>query len=91
MIFNIKMDLTRKARFVANGSKTDEPKGSKYAGVVSRESVRICFTYAALHGLNVLAGDIQNAYLTAPTSEKFWCRCGKEFGSEEEGRIAIIV
>ena len=91
MVFDVKMDLTRKARFVANGSKTDEPKGSKYAGVVSRESVRICFTYAALHGLNVLAGDIQNAYLTAPTSEKFWCKCGKEFGSEEEGRIAVIV
>ena len=91
MVFDVKMDLTRKARFVANGSKTADPSGSKYAGVVSRESVRIAFTYAALHGLNILAGDIQNAYLQAPTSEKFWCKCGKEFGSEEEGRIAVIV
>ena len=91
MVFDIKMDLTRKARFVANGSKTADPDGSKYAGVVSRESVRIAFTYAALHGLDLMAGDIQNAYLQAPTSEKFWCKCGKEFGSEEEGRIAVIV
>ena len=52
------MDLTRKARFVANGSKTADPGGSKYAGVVSREYVRIAFTYAALHGLNIMAGDI---------------------------------
>ena len=41
MIFDIKMDMTRKARYVANGAKTQEPSGSKYAGVVSRESVRI--------------------------------------------------
>lgn len=51
----------------------------------------ICFTYAALHGLNVLAGDIQTAYLQAPTSEKFWCKSGKEFGSDEEGRITVVV
>ena len=90
IVFDVKMDLTRKARFVANGSKTADPDGSNYAGVVSRDSVRIEFTYATLHGLDLMAGDIQNAYLQAPTSEKFWCKCGKEFGSEEEGGIAVI-
>ena len=29
-------------------------------------------TYAALLGLDVLAADIQNAYLQAPISEKYW-------------------
>jgi len=91
MVFDVKMDFTRKARFVANGSKTSDPEGSKYAGVVSRESVRIALTYAALMGLSVLSADIQNAYLQAPTSEKFWTECGPEFGSEEQGRIAIVV
>lgn len=91
MIFDIKMDMTRKARYVANGSKTTEPSGSKYAGVVSRESVRIAFTYAALNDLDILAADIQNAYLQAPCSEKFWVKCGKEFGPQLEGRLAIIV
>ena len=91
MVFDVKMDFTRKARFVANGSKTSDPEGSKYAGVVSRESVRIALTYAALMGLSVFAADIQNAYLQAPTSEKFWCVCGPEFGSEEQGRTAIVV
>ena len=42
-------------------------------------------------GLNVLAADIQNAYLQAPTSEKFWCVCCPESGSEEQGRTAIVV
>ena len=39
MIFDVKMDMTRKARFVANGAKTPDPDSSTYAGVVSRETV----------------------------------------------------
>ena len=90
LIFDVKMDMTRKARLVAEGHKTMDPEWSTYAGVVSRETVRIAFTYAALHGLNVLAADIQNAYLTAPTSEKFYIICGIEFGAENVGRKAIV-
>ena len=45
------MDFTRKARWVLDGHKSPDPVGSKYAGVVSRESVRIAFTYAALNAL----------------------------------------
>jgi len=91
MVFDVKMDFTRKARFVANGSKSPEPQGSTYAGVVSRESVRIALTYAALMGLDVWAADVQNAYLQAPTTEKFYAICGPEFGTENIGRRAIIV
>ena len=64
LIFDIKMDMTRKARLVADGHKTEDPIGSTYAGVVSRETVRITFTYAVLNGLDVMATDIKNAYLT---------------------------
>ncbi len=46
-----------------DGHKTPEPETSNYAGVVSRESVRIVFTYAALMELPVMAADIRNAYL----------------------------
>ena len=89
LVFDVKMDGTAKARLVADGHKTRDPEGSTYAGVVSRESVRIAFLYAALNGLNVCAADIQNAYLTAPTTQKLWTKCGPEFGSDR-GRIAII-
>ena len=38
LISSVKMDFTRKARWVLDGHKTPDPVGSKYAGVVSRES-----------------------------------------------------
>ena len=39
LIWSVKMDFTRKARWVLDGHKTPEPVCSKYAGVVSREIV----------------------------------------------------
>ena len=68
MIYDIKMDFARKARLVAEGCRTLNPVTSTYVGVVSRESVRIAFTYAALNGLDVWAADVQNAFLQAPCS-----------------------
>ena len=51
LIWDVKMEFTRKARWVVDGHKTPDPMRSTYAGVVSRESVRISFTYAALNGI----------------------------------------
>ena len=45
--------------------------------------MRIALTMAALNGLDILACDIQNAYLTAKCREKIWTIAGPEFGSEE--------
>ena len=56
---------------------------------MSRESVRICLTIAALNDLDILAADIENAYLTAPCREKCWLKAGPEFGSDE-GKIMIV-
>ena len=56
--FEVKMDLRRKARYVAGGHLTDPPTYMTYSTVVSRESVRIAFLIAALNQLQVLAGDI---------------------------------
>jgi hypothetical protein len=41
--FNVKMDFTRKARFVAGGHTTDTPGSITYSSVVSRDSVRLAF------------------------------------------------
>ena len=90
MVFDVKMDFTRKARWVLDGHKTPDPIGSTYAGVVSRESVRIAFTYAALNDLDVCAADIRNAYLQAPSSQKDYIVCGPEFGLENVGKVALI-
>jgi hypothetical protein len=90
IIFDVKMDFTRKARWVKDGHKTPDSTTSSFAGVVSRESIRIALTYAALLGLPVIGGDIQNAYLQAPSSEKHFIVCGPEFGAENVGRVALI-
>lgn len=91
MIFDIKSDLTRKARLVAGGHMTEVPKDSVYSSVVARDSVRLAFMVAALNGLLVLAGDVQNAYLNAPTSEKCYTIAGPEFGPAFAGRPVLIV
>ncbi len=91
LVFDIRMTMVRRARWVKDGHKTPEPDLCTYAGVVSRETVRIAFTYAALNGLPICAADVQNAYLQALSYEKHYIVCGPEFGLESVGRIALII
>jgi hypothetical protein len=58
--------------------------------VVSRESVRIALTLAALNVLDVKMADIENAYLTAPITEKVWTLLGPEFGDDAGNRALIV-
>ena len=90
LVWDLKMDFTRKARWVLDGHQTPDPIGLTYAGVVSCESVRIAFTYTALNGLQVCAADICNAYLQAPSLCKGYIICGPEFGIENVGKVALI-
>jgi hypothetical protein len=39
VVWDVKMDFTRKARYVAGGHRTDPPKLLTYSSMVSRESV----------------------------------------------------
>ena len=74
MIFDVKIgeNFRRKARLVAGGHTTEALATLTNSSVVSRDSVRIALTIAALNGLQVMACDIQNAYLTADCREKIW-------------------
>ena len=91
LVFDIKMeDFRRKARLVAGGHMTDVPPTITYASVVSRETVRIALTIAALNDLEVKVADILNAYVTAPVQEKIWTVLGPEFG-EDQGKKAVLV
>ena len=89
LIFDVKMDLTRKARYVARGHLMDPPASMTYVSVVGRETVRIAFLIASLNDLKILAGDIQNAYLNAHTKEKIYFYAGYEWKSSK-GRVVII-
>ena len=91
MIFDVKLvGLVWKARFVAGGHQTDPPADSVFSSVVSRDSVRLGFLVAALNDLDILAADVQNAYLNADTKEKVYTVAGLEFG-KYKGKCAKIV
>ncbi len=75
-IFDIKMDFTWKAHFVANGTATDTPNSLTYSSVVCRDSVKLDYMLAALNDLDAMAFDIGNAYLNAPYQEKIWFEAG---------------
>ena len=92
IIFDVKLDLTRKARLVAGGHRNKSvPSYTTFSTVASRDSVRIIFTVAALNGLDIMSADVGNAYLNAICREKVHVKCGKElFGIEHEGKYAVI-
>ena len=76
LIFDIKTeDFRQKTRYVASGYTLESTASLTYVSVVSQEMVRIYLTMAVLNDLEVKASDIQNAYLTAPCTEKIWLRC----------------
>ena len=91
LIFTVKLeDFRRKARFVAGGHLTEAPPpAAAYASVVSRESVRIALTLAALNDLEVKSSDVMNAFLSSPTDEKYYYVCGPEFG-KDAGKKALV-
>ena len=84
MIFDVKIDKNcrRKSHFFQDSHKTKTQEAIMYSSVVSRDSVRIALTKSALNDLDMLACDIQNAYLTADCREQVWVVAGPEFGSE---------
>jgi hypothetical protein len=92
LVFDVKLgeNFRRKARYCADGHKTETPASVTYSTVVSRDSVRIILTIAALNGLEVLGADVQNAFLTAPCKEKVWLVAGIEFGSEQGKNLLIV-
>ena len=91
LIFDVKFDLTRKARYVGGGHLTTVSPSMSYSSVVSRDSVRIMFLIAALNDLDINMCDIGNAYLNAETRERVWFTAGDEWGSERSGCQVIVV
>ena len=66
IVFDVKMDFTRKVRWVKDGHITPDPERSTFVGGVSSDSVRVALTYVALNEIPVNAIDIQK-YLSSGT------------------------
>ena len=69
---------------------TDPPETITYLSVVLRYKVSIDLTLDALNDLPFKIADIQNAYITAPVTEKIWTVLCQEFG-EDAGRKSNMV
>ena len=90
IIFDVKMNLTRKARLVAGGHVTKTPVHDCYCSVASRQSVRLAFLAATLNDLDLVMIDVSNAFVNANCRELVCAKAGPEFG-EYEGCIVLIV
>jgi Reverse transcriptase (RNA-dependent DNA polymerase) len=87
MVFNIKMTLEWKARYVAGGHQTEPTKDIMFAIVELRDSIQIAFLVVlALNDPEVLSG----AYLNAKAAKKVYILASKEFGPEKEGKVVVI-
>ena len=86
MSFNLRRQngskLSEESSLCCRWAHDRSPRVITYSSVVSRDSVRIALAIAGLNGLDVMACDIRNAYLTADCREKIWTVAGPEFGSE---------
>ena len=65
------------------------PGSITYSSVVSGNSVRLACLIAGLNDLNVLAGDVTNAYLKVSCCEKIWFEGGVET-SKDRGKVLIV-
>ena len=88
-LFDVKMDFTRKARFLARGNLTTTTPNVTHSSVVSRDSVRLAFLIAGLNDLDIVACNISNSCLNAPCGEKIWFQGGKDTG-EDKGKVLMV-
>ena len=69
IIFDVKVDLRRKARLVIRVHVVNSSGREVDASTMKYVSSRILITNAAANNLDVVTGDIGNAYLNANTEE----------------------
>ena len=65
MVFDVKFNLTRKAWLVVAGYMNEVPAYTSYSPLISQETVCICFMLAALNELDIMMGDVGNAFIQA--------------------------
>ena len=90
MVFDVKNDLRRKARLVAQGQLVDILDHVIYSSTCKHISIRLLTVIAQKSNLKILCGDIGNAYVNATTNEKVYCKAGLEFGPKYKDQIVII-
>ena len=90
IIFYLKIDMTRKARFAANDHLTDVPTYMTYSNIVSRDTVHIGFLMADLNNLDFLDSGIYNDILVAPTKENIFSYAGDQWKSDKDRYVIFV-
>ena len=81
MIFDVKLDGRRKARFVAGGHVIkDISHHEAYVSIIHAKNLRLLFLLSMINGQTLIAGDVSNAYLNARTNKQVYLIAGPEFG-----------
>ena len=94
MIFDVKVDLRRKARIVIGGHVVDSSRNKVYPSTMKSVSARILMKILAENNLDVMTGDIGNAYLNTNTQENIYTHAGTEFelvGIMSEGNLLEVI
>ena len=78
LIFDIKFDLTRKARYVGRGQQRYVSPSIFHSSVVSRDLVIKMFLIDTLYDLDVKMCDICDVYLNSKTIERLWFIAGND-------------
>ena len=90
MIVEVKQDGRRKARLVAGGHMVDPMGVNTRSTIVKDTSVRLLDLISHRDGVQILCGDIGNAFITAQwCMEKIYHIVGPEFG-DREGSILVL-
>ena len=76
IIFDLKVDLRRKARLVIGVHVVDSSGQEIYAITMKSISASILMKIATVNNLDVMTGDIGNAYLNTNTEERIYTRSG---------------
>ena len=76
-VFVVRLELRRKAQFLASDHLTGLPKTIASSVVISRETVRIIITITALNSIYVRFFDIGGEYLNADTDDYVYFISGK--------------
>ena len=84
MIFDKKQSGRLKSRLVLGGHVVDSSGHDVYASNMKTISARALMLIASTNKMDVLVGDIANAYLWAKTDMKIYCRLGEEFNVYDE-------
>ena len=79
IIFYVKVDLRRKARLVIGGHVAGSSGHKVFASITNSVSARILMKIAAKNNLDVMTGDIGNAYLNANTQGNIYNHTGNDF------------